>query len=537
MAAMALIAGGLVFATIGWARFGGQINALGVDLTQPQAYVVTTALSKLPRDLIKAPIAREVLTEDFAFYYEDHEDRLGLNGALKRIAFEHDSHLGDKLIELALDQPAEVAWWADAKGAPRYWLMAMTRGVLARTLQSMASIAAQDRQLSVIDSIRINGTNERVYALTISPRRTLAFVSHGERLVVLSDPGLLFDEQRHADPASRDVIAKLLSGVTETQMVYRRHFGLPDSVSGHTVVADARLLSFGYQHFFPGVKAMRFDFASGGTSMNSLLRVGKAADVSSAAAVHALWSALPDNPAACMLVPADWSVASATVANAPRQPMNDADKAAWKAMMAQLDGPAAVCWYARSQLQTPLLVAQLKAKDTDVHLALDALSRWMSPSTSVKVKVAVRHGAMRWQRDVTAPWGPRGSGETTSYRTTLAKQDRWISFSPDDGLVDLALDTQSRRYPSIGESMPVGTAFMALLAPKQIADLVQREAFLVLPPGQELFRQAAERHLVPRLNALRKLPTARASVSGLPDANGWVSIDWQAASAAVRVSK
>src|SRR4051812_47952199 len=102
--AVVLVAGGIVAATIGWGRYGGSINALDVDLEHPQAYVSTPALSKLPRDLIKAPVLRDVLTEDFAFYYEEHESRLGLQGALKRIAFEHDTTLADKLIELALDE-------------------------------------------------------------------------------------------------------------------------------------------------------------------------------------------------------------------------------------------------------------------------------------------------------------------------------------------------------------------------------------------------------------------------------------------------
>jgi uncharacterized protein YfaA (DUF2138 family) len=65
------------------------------------------------------------------------------------------------------------------------------------------------------------------------------------------------------------------------------------------------------------------------------------------------------------------------------------------------------------------------------------------------------------------------------------------------------------------------------LAPKQLADLIQREAFAVLSPDQELFVQAANTHLLPRLNALRKLPSARAVAQGTPDASGWVGVDWQ----------
>ncbi|MGZ3159331.1 MAG: DUF2138 family protein, partial [Burkholderiaceae bacterium] len=71
-----------------WKEFHFVGSRLKVDLAHPDALIRTTSLSKLPRDLLKVPIARDVLTEDLAFYYEQHEDRLGLSGAIKRIAYE-----------------------------------------------------------------------------------------------------------------------------------------------------------------------------------------------------------------------------------------------------------------------------------------------------------------------------------------------------------------------------------------------------------------------------------------------------------------
>ncbi len=519
------IVGAVVAVKVGWARFGGTINALEVDLAEPDAYVATPALSRLPRDLVKAPIARDVLTEDFAFYYEEHEDRLGLRGALKRIAFERDTTLTDKLVELALDEPAEVAMWADAKGAPRYWLIAMTRNTLAKAIQGIGTLAAGDKQLSTIGEVRFNGSATTVYALTLSPRRTLAVASQGNRVVVLSDPGLLFDDARNADPKSREVVAHLLSGEAKEQSVFRRHFGLGEPGTGHTVVADVRMLSFGYQHFFPGLKAMRFDLAPGGATLQTQLRVEGAGSLPASPADRALWSALPVNPAACTLLPADWARAKAVIANA-----KGADAKAWSTLADGLEGPAAVCWYARSQLHTPLFIAQTKEADgPDPSAALNALSRWLLPANAAEVADAkpLRKGAQRWQHEVVAPWGPHGQGEQSSYRPTLARQGRWISFSPDDALVDLALDAQGRRFPSVADALPAGSPTLAVIAPRQVADLVQREAMAVLPPEQELFRQAAEQHLMPRLAALRKVPSARAVTTRAPDAQGWVPVEWQ----------
>ena len=538
IAATAVAAGVVGAYTFGWARFTGNINALEVNLARPDAYIATPALSRLPRDLIKAPIARDVLTEDFAFYYEEHEDRLGLKGALKRIAYEHDTTITDKLLEMALDEPAEVAMWTDAKGAPRYWLIAMTRGAMAKSLQGIATLAAKDKQLSKIEDVRFNGASATVYALTLSPRRTLAVVSQGNRVVVLSDPGLLFDTERHADTASRDVIAELLSGDAKAQSVYRRGLGLGDPGTGHTIVADARMLSFGYQHFFPGMKALRLDLAAGGASMHTLLRVEGTAALPAAPADRAVWQALPMNPAACTLLPADWNQLKLVLGDAPGLPAGKEQVAAWATLAEQLEGPAAVCWYAKSQLHTPLFVALTKANAADPTASLDTLSSWLLKSdakpdakednkAATSTRLPDRKGAARWQREVTAAWGPHGSGEQTTYKPTLARQGRWIVFSPDDALVDLALDAQARRYPSVADTLPAQTATLAVLAPKQIADLAQREAFEVLPPEQELFRQAAKTHLVPRLDALRKLPAARAVATGKPDSMGWVAVDWQ----------
>lgn len=516
--------------TMGWARFSGRINGLGVDLARPDAYISTPALSRLPRDLIKAPVARDLLTEDFAFYYEEHEDRLGLRGAVKRIAYEHETTLADKLLEIVLDEPAEVAMWTDAKGAPRYWLVAMTRGTLAKSLQGMATIAAKDKQLKVIEELRFNGASATVYSLTLSPRRTLAFVSQGNRIVVLSDPGLLFDEERKADSASRDVIAELLSGDAKAQSVYRRTLGLGDPGTGHTVVADARMLSFGYQHFFPGLKAMRFDLAKDGASLRTQLRVAGAGALPASPADRAVWQALPMNPAACTLLPADWARVKAVVDKADGKPVTKEQKAAWTALADSLEGPAAICWYSKSQLHTPVLVALTKAAGPDPTAALDSLSAWLlpaNPSLPADTRQPQRKGADRWQREVVAPWGPHGKGDQTSYKPTLARQGRWITFSPDDALVDLALDAQARRYPNAADALPAQSPTLAVITPKQVADLAQRETFDVLPPEQEIFRQAAKTHLVPRLDALRKLPAARAVAMGTPDSMGWVAVDWQ----------
>ena len=539
-AAAALVGVGVVIATTGFAKYEGAINARGVDLSAPQAYVITSALSRLPRDLVKAPVLKDVLTQDLVFYYEDHEDKLGLRGALKRIAYEHDTTLTDKLIATALDEPAEVALWTDDKGAPRYWLIAMTRGVLARAIQGAAAVAADDQQLSILGTVRANNADVTVYALTLSPRRTLVLASQGARVVVLSDPGLLFLKAGEADPESLKVVAALLSDNPKTEAVYQQRFGVGDPGKGHTLVADARLMSLGYQQFLPGYRALRVDLAAGGASVSTRLRV---TDAQALPAAHApMWSALPVDPAACTLLPAQWTQIDSVLTEAPGFAPTEAQAKALKHFEANLDGPAAVCWYARSQLHTPVFIAHTKDTGADSTVALDALAQWFarSPVVSAKPPVAtaltvlgITDGAKpdtlhrRWQQEVVAPWGPHVMNKKASYKPTLAREGQWIVYSPDDALVGLTLDALAKRYPSLEDTLPATGATLAVLAPKQLADLAQQEAFRVLEPEQEALYQAARGRLLPRLAALSKLPTARAVANGAPDANGWVAVDWQ----------
>jgi uncharacterized protein YfaA (DUF2138 family) len=521
------VAGGMAY----WRghHYQGPINALQIDLAHPQVYVATPSLSSLPRDLVKAPVLRDLLTEDFAFYYEEHEDRLGLQGAIKRIAFEHQTTLSDELLALALDQPADLAAWVDSRGAPRHWVMAMTRGALAKTLQGLATVAASDGQLSLIAPLKLNGSEVPVYALKLSPRRTLALASLGNRVVVLSDPGLLFNEEREVDPTARKVLADLLSGDRSQQAVLARGQGLSADeatpTTGHVLVADARWWSLGYGSFFPGLKALRLHLASGGKSLDTALRLDGDATLQTLAAGQAVWVGLPTGAAACSLLPVDWTVAQALIGAGSVSPASPELTAAWTTLISQADGPAAVCWYARSQLHTPLVVMRSKAPATALAPALATLSDWLWTAKSQPAEPTETAGVQRWQRVVQAPWGSQGEGDEAVYRPTLAQQGPWITLSPDQALTDQSLKAQAHQFPSLADSWAAQPGVL-LLDPRQIADLLQREAYQVLPSSEPALRQAADQHLLPRLAALRRQPAVAVQTEGTPDAQGWLPLRW-----------
>jgi uncharacterized protein YfaA (DUF2138 family) len=93
-----------------------------------------------------------VLTEDFVDYYEHNENREALLGALKRIAYEHQLDLPERVLEKVFDEPAEVALWRDAGGRLRHFALVMKQNMLARVVRLLLPLS--DAQLSSAGMLR-----------------------------------------------------------------------------------------------------------------------------------------------------------------------------------------------------------------------------------------------------------------------------------------------------------------------------------------------------------------------------------------------
>lgn len=513
---------------LGWARFEGSINTLGVNVREPQGLIVTPSLIGLSRDLVKAPVLRELLNEEFVFYYEEHDDRISLVGALKRLAFEHELRLADNLVELALGGRAEVAFWPDDRGAARHWAMVMSRSSVATALQSLAPLAAHDRQLSLMAEVPLDATSTvPVLALQLSARRTLAIASVGERVVVFSDPGLLFKSDRTVDSNAAEVLSALLSGDERRQGVWREPLGLMPSNTAHQGVLRGPMLSFNYQAFFPALQALKVEVTAGGAALNSWIKQSPTAAPANTAnaaitAAGVPWSALPADPAACAALPVDWA-RTRSVLSDPRRTGNAAPSLA--RVVGSLDGTAAICWYALSHLHTPLLIAHAEGPAPDAA-TLQSLMQWWLPKRADWDEPT---GTGR----IHAPYGPlRVSADPAHYRVSLRRVGDWWLFSPDASLVARAADTLARRYPSVADTLnrdPASQrATLAVVTPVNVAELLHHEALKVMTPRQSGFQQAAETQLFPRLKAFGRLPPVQAVLHGAPDAQGWTALDWQA---------
>ena len=138
-----------------------------------------------------------------------------------------------------------------------------------------------------------------------------------------------------------------------------------------------------------------------------------------------------------------------------------------------------------------------------------------------------------WQRALEVPYSAvddtTGRPEPGTLTVTLGAKGRHIFFSPDADQVTRALATVAKRYPSMADVLPRDGTTLGVIAPKALASLARAEALVMLPPPDEpVFRAAAERHLLPRLDRMATYPAYRLT---LPAKTGsgrrWQQVSWQ----------
>jgi uncharacterized protein YfaA (DUF2138 family) len=504
--------------------FKGTVRAQALDLAHPDALIRSYSLSRLPPDLLKVPLARDVLTEDFVDYYEHHENRLALSGTVRRIAFEHKLDFPEKLIESVFDEPAELALWRDASGRLKYFAIALTRNALARAIQ-LALPTLTDAQLS--SAGRLAGTEVELLVLEYGHQRLL-LANRGNRVVALSDPGMLIattvDENGEAASPEQSadavkVIIELLDGENGVSP-FARHFQLTQPLPGktHQLLIGASVFAFGYEAFTPALAALDFTFDDTGKWQSAAL-VDKARFAHSSA----LWSTLPHGPSLCAALPVDWTLFS------PLLSKLDMQSEVADAFTARLDGSAAVCWYPNARLYMPLFAARLKAPADEAQAReFFALAEKTIRAEGESTPFDPQTASGQWRGEQESPYGS-GNGER-SLKPALAVARDMVLFSPETALVSRALEVGAKRYPAVADNFTAtGSAdadVLAIIDPAALAGLLQQETFAALPRREEeLFRNAAETYLGPRFDVLARYPAQRISIS-VAHSGSWHMLNW-----------
>lgn len=516
------------------------VQAIDVNLTTPDAWVDSSHLSSLPRAIVKAPLLRELLTEEAAFYYESLQARLDAEGTIKRLAYERDLTLSDRLIDSIFDGPAEVAFWRAEDGRPRYWMLRFTRNGLAKAMEEIAKIGIGDSELTRVGKIALGAGEEFVYALKLSSLETLLLVSHGDQMLVLSHPGLLLDDKGQPRPDRAGFIRDSVQQPLDKESPFAARFNAGPRQGEHRITLGAGLMGFGYEHFFPLLKAMRFEHTL--TGWQTGLRVEP---IRQQAWSKMPWAALPHDAAYCTALP---------VSNSAIQAMLASHHALSAKLAGLLSGEAAACWYREGGWQAPLIAARLNTDKPDpeqIKQLGKLFGAWIGTREfelpednpgNQRFPVTMRsskHGATLWQRPVSARYGdtpvPAKMTEQFSganyFNVSLALAGDTLLFSLSDKLVDKALSTVDRQYPAMAERLPAGRAVLMTLDSPRLGGFLDQSTRKALPAESEpVLRGIADRQLLPRYAMLAKQPSVAAALMAPSNAPGdsahWLTVDW-----------
>lgn len=540
-----LVAG--VAAGLGW--FMHKPKALPAELasdklgmSRPDGLLETHSLSQLPKDLLAVPFLKETLTEDFVFYYEAHADRLGLIGSLRRIIYEHDLKLQDSLIEQLFDQPADVALWRGADGRLKDFLLVMDRGGLAKVLEPLAKVALDDSQLTQLSEMKVGGDVVPLYQLTYNHSKALLFASHGDKLVVLSNPAKLYETGHGPVDEPGMVSTESLEALLGGQKLFPEAFGLPPRTPEvkQRLSVNSSVLAMGYQRFIPNFAGLRFDMDDKGWhSFLAMDELENQPDFD----FKPIWQAMPMGASACVALPL------AAEQQKPLLVKLGAEETVAQALTEHMAGAAGLCWYADSRLYTPLLVASLNDDDSaKLDGDLGSLFGSMVGAYEGNVEehafpvVEKQEGEHhQWQRQVSSNFGPYKAKDAENpdaitgkafMKVSLARHGSTLLFSLDDKLVDKALGTLDKRFPPMADVVPKDLLMPVYFGPDSMAQLMQQETLDSLPQDMEpVFYNAAQTYLIPKL---RKLGGYGKYALTLPEGSEpdghwqWLPLEWKA---------
>ncbi|MCR8934556.1 MULTISPECIES: DUF2138 domain-containing protein [unclassified Pseudomonas] len=513
-----------------------------LGLSRPDALLETRSLSQLPKDLLTVPFLKATLTEDFVFYYETHADRLGLIGSLRRIVYEHDLKLQDSLIEQLFDQPADVALWRGADGRLKDFLLVMDRGGLAKVLEPLAKVALDDSQLSVIGNLKVGSDEVPLYQLSYNASKSLLFASHGDKLVVLSNPAKYYDPENGASEESGHVSSQALAALLNGEKLFPEAFGLPakNPETKQRLSVNASVLAMGYQRFIPNFAGLRFDMDDKGWhSYLAMDELENQPDFD----FKPVWQAMPLGASACVTLP---------VAAEPQKPLLvklGADDAVAQTLTEHVAGAAGLCWYADSRLYTPLLVASLKDEDSsklddDLGKLFGSMVGAFEPNVAQNVFPVVekQQGQSHvWQRQVSSNFGPYAAKTAQNpeaisgkafMNVSLARHGSTLLFSLDDKLIDKALGTLDKRFPPMVDVLPKDVLMPIYFGPDSMAQLMQQETLDSLPQDMEpVFFNAAQTYLLPKLRTLGGYGKYALTLPEGSEPDGhwqWLPLEWKA---------
>lgn len=505
---------------------------------QPDALVESRSLSALPKELLEMPVLRDVLTEDFVFYYENNPDRLGLLGSLRRIVYEHDLQLQDTLINELLDEPATVALWKGGNGKLTYAALLIKRNGLSKLLEAVAKVALDDSQLSLAGVLDVDREEVKLYRFRYGYQKTLLFASYKDQLMVLTHPGMLLEGNSDTPKQAKEP-TEAVEALLEGDQDWAKAFGLEETKARQRITVSVDYLAMGYRAFFPALAGVSLEKNENGWQTHLAY---EPVDDAGMIDYPSVWRAVPMGASACVALPVTLDLPAKILQRL------GATSETQKTITSQLQGPVGLCWYPESRLYTPLIVTSLVQGD---HHALDAAAADLfeksvgsyeanAPEDRFAVQVKNQGDGTRWMRTVGSSFGqyaaerladPAQLASAGFFNVTLARAGDTLMFSLDDTLVDQAFATHEKRYPPLMDALPKDASVPVYIAPEKLAPLFRAEALHSLPREVEpVFRNAAETHLWPKLDKLAGYGKVAVTLPAdvVPDDHWqWLPVTWK----------
>jgi uncharacterized protein YfaA (DUF2138 family) len=465
-----------------------------------------------------------------------------LIGSLRRIIYEHDLKLQDSLIEQLFDQPADVALWRGADGRLKDFLLVMDRGGLAKVLEPLAKVALDDTQLSKVGDVKVGADDVALYQLSYNASKALLFASHGDKLVVLSNPSKLYDPESGVSEEPGSVSTKSIAALLNGDKLFPAAFGLPPRAPEvkQRLSVNSSVLAMGYQRFIPNFAGLRFDMDDKGWhSFLAMDELENQPDFD----FKPIWQAMPMGASACVALPL------AAEQQKPLLVKLGAEEKVAQALTEHMAGAAGLCWYADSRLYTPLLVASLNDKDS-AKLDGDLGNLFGSMVGAFEANVEEHAFAVvekqegethQWQRQVSTSFGPYKAQDAENpdaitgkafMKVSLARHGSTLLFSLDDKLLDRALGTLDKRFPPMADVVPKDLLMPIYFGPDSMAQLMQQETLDSLPQDMEpVFYNAAQTYLIPKLHKLGGYGKYALTLPEGSEPDGhwqWLPLEWKA---------
>ena len=510
-----------------------------IDIAKPDALIITKNFSQLPIDLIKNSFVKDLIDNNIFDFYELNASLLGLRGVVKRISFEQNTTILDKLLKFAFNKPAEIAFWKGHNGQLEHFMLVFNNSGTLGLSEKLTWLAEKDDRLNYIGH-RLFGPNKiSTYELKYTGSRAVFISFSSDNIFVYSHQGINLPEKKVQEgwiPKIQEIFG-FKSGIG----VFAPLFGVSDESMKHSLIINTTYLSFGYQRFFPSIIAVRFDLKENLLKTFILTGENENKDVANSSII---WKALPLNPSLCLALPIDPTEA--------KMGFNSFSPEIRKKLFGVFDGiesSTGICWYPGSKFYTPLFIVKsrgLENKIEDISYIFNELignleakvetNRYYKP---FPVEFKDLAGGHIWTRNVSSPFGLLSNhGENINkmrfkkyLKVTLAYYKEYLIFSPDHELVRNSIEILEKRYPPISDSLPKSnTNKLLILNPKKFSGLLKKSILEGLPSNKDaVFKEALSNNFFPIVNKFGNLANVGL---GMPiisevETGRWQRLKWE----------